>query len=78
MAIVHEVNLSLVAKETNERIVRELLGAIFWSWFWANRDRKLTTVKWWVLRKTFTVRDLEHVFVLLFGPSPQMLGVPAP
>lgn len=76
MAIVHELNLNAVAHATDQRIIRELLGSIFWSWFFVNEDRVLTTIRWWVIRKTFRVRDLRDVFVLLFGDPPAMLGMP--
>lgn len=41
-----------------------------WVWIEANQDLDVFTVRIWVVRKTFKVRDLDPVFELLLGARP--------
>lgn len=68
MSALKEIDFSSVSAETNENVIRTMIGALFWTWYAQNEDRKLTTLKIWFLRKTIYVRDLTGVFELLFGP----------
>lgn len=65
-----EANLISVAATTDERKIKELLNEIFWNWFETAKNRKVTTIKIWFLKKTLYIRDLEGVFALIFGPHP--------
>lgn len=65
---ISEINFSALSQETKENIIRQLVGKLFWEWYYGNLDRKLTTIRWWFIRKTIYVRDLYGVFEILFGP----------
>lgn len=41
-----------------------------WEWIKANPDQRVMTVKFWIISKTFYVRDLEPFAELLLGPEP--------
>jgi len=68
--ILREVNLEGAESSTDLDFIRELISKAFWAWYALNTDRNLTTLKWWIFRKTFRVSDLAPVFELLFGPRP--------
>lgn len=67
---INEADLSGLAPGTSVDYIRSTLNMLFWSWYATNEDRKLTTVKWWIISKTVYVKDLHDVFALLFGPQP--------
>jgi hypothetical protein len=66
--ILRELNLKEAEAVATESIIREIISKAFWAWYFLNSDRHLTTLRWWIFRKTFIVRDLQPVFELLFGP----------
>ena len=68
--VLDELDLSSVAQESSTEVLKTLIANLFWTWFAANKDHKVTSVKWWILSKTFYVKDLVGVFELLFGPQP--------
>lgn len=72
---IDEADLSGLAPESTTDYIKKTLNAIFWSWYSMNEDRKLTTVRWWIISKTIYLRDLKEVFALLFGDEP--IGVTA-
>jgi hypothetical protein len=65
--VLDELDLSEVAQESSTEALKLLISTLFWTWFQTNQDHKITTVKWWFIRKTIYVKDLEGVFELLFG-----------
>jgi len=69
MAVLHELDVSEISSESSEKIIREIVARLFWVWYFQNLERKITTVKVWFFQKTFRVKDLEGVFILLFGPA---------
>jgi hypothetical protein len=70
MATLHELDVSSIAASQNEAFIREMISKLFWTWYYANMERKITTIRVWFIRKTLYVKDLFAVFELLFGPSP--------
>ena len=66
--ILDEIDVTPLEAESTSDNVRKVISVLFWTWYATNTDRKITTVKWWVFRKTLFVRDLESIFELLFGP----------
>jgi len=66
--ILREVNLTGVEESQDLDFIRELISKAFWAWYALNTERKITTIRWWVIRKTVYVKDLSGVFELLFGP----------
>ena len=70
MAILNELDVSTLSAAQDESVIRELVSGLFWAWYASNVDKKITSLKWWIFRKTIYVRDLESVFELLFGPMP--------
>ncbi len=66
--ILHELELETEASATNWEFLRPLISKAFWGWYSLHADRKLTTIKWLFISKTIYARDLESVFILLFGP----------
>ncbi len=68
--VLNELDLSEVAQETSTEALKLLIAGLFWTWFDANKTHKLTSVRWWIFKKTIYVSDLEGVFELLFGTRP--------
>lgn len=66
--ILRELDLKEAEQESLESVIREIISKSFWVWYFMNTERRLTTLRWWIFRKTFVVRDLYPVFELLFGP----------
>jgi hypothetical protein len=69
MSVLHELDVSSIAKSANEAFIREMVSKLFWTWYFSNQDKKLTTVSWWIVKKTIYVRDIRGVFEILFGPA---------
>ncbi len=46
-----------------------VVGKLFWIWYNANVNRKLTSIKLWIFSKSIYVKDLKGIFILLFGPE---------
>lgn len=51
----------------------KVVAPLFWAWFRNNGDRKVYTIKVWIINKTIYVRDLRPVFEMLFGPEGAIL-----
>lgn len=68
MAVLQELNVSQLAAASNEQLIREIVSKLFWTWYFSNQDRKITTIRVWFIRRTIYVRDIRGVFELLFGP----------
>lgn len=68
MAALDEINTQELEPETTSDIVKDAISKLFWSWYHANLDRPVTTVKVWFIRKQVRVKDLKAIFELLFGP----------
>ena len=69
MSVLRELDVSQIAQSSNEQFIREVVSKLFWTWYFSNQDRKITTVKVWFITKTIYVRDIRGVFELLFGPA---------
>ena len=69
MAVLNELDVSQLSAASNEQLIREIVGKLFWTWYFANQDRKITTIRVWFISKTLYVRDIRGVFELLFGPA---------
>lgn len=69
MSALSELEVSELAQSSNEAYIREAVGRLFWAWYFANLDRKITTIRVWFIHKTLYVRDLSAIFELLFGPA---------
>lgn len=65
--VLDELDLSEVAQESNTDRLKFIIAGLFWTWYDANKDDKLVTIRKWFISKTIYLRDLEGVFVLLFG-----------
>lgn len=61
-----------VQNMVSERDVKNWLRQAFWSWFDANQNDEVYTLKVWVIKKTFYLRDLQYVFERFFGPRVQI------
>ncbi len=48
----------------------KVVSTALWSWIDSNMDTDVFTVRIWVVRKTFKVRDLLPFAELLLGPNP--------
>ena len=68
MSAVSQIDFSTVSAARDQKIIRELLGSLFWDWFDKNKDMKISVIRFWIFRPNIYVRDLELVFTLLFGP----------
>lgn len=69
MAALQDVDLSSYAIQ-NQQWFRDIVAQMFWRWYEANLDTKVTTIKIWIIKKDIFVRDLRSIFELLFGPQP--------
>lgn len=49
---------------------KDVVAQVFWRWYEANLDTKVTTVQFWIIKKHIFVRDLRSIFELLFGQQP--------
>jgi hypothetical protein len=71
MSALQEVNLlDFTIKQREQDKFRKVVADVFWSWFESNHDTKVTTVQFWIVKKSIFVRDLRSIFELLFGPQP--------
>jgi hypothetical protein len=70
MAVVHEVDFSKASLLADQSFIRELVGEAFWRWYFNNLSLKVTTIKFWIIKKDIYVADLHSIFVLLFGNPP--------
>ena len=66
MSALHESSGSFVSKAILDVIAQEL-----WKWIDEHRDQSVFTLKIWIIRKTFYVRDLAPFAELLLGPHPE-------
>jgi hypothetical protein len=69
MAALQDVDLSYYAIQ-DQQWFRDVVSQMFWRWYEANLDTKVTTIKIWIIKKDIFVRDLRSIFELLFGPQP--------
>lgn len=71
MSALEEVNLlDFTIKQRDQDRFKKIVSDVFWSWFESNLDTKVTTVQFWIIKKSIFVRDLRSIFELLFGPQP--------
>ena len=69
MAALDEVSVKHLEPQTTQDLIKKSISAMFWSWYVANLDREVTTIKVWFIRKKVYVRELKSIFELLFGPA---------
>jgi hypothetical protein len=69
MAAIDQVDVTALQVAGDETVVRALVGSMFWKWYHEHQDQKVTTIRVWFISKTVYVRDLQAIFVLLFGPE---------
>lgn len=67
MSTLAKLDLSSVASSQDQDMIREILGSLFWKWFDENKDMKISVIRFWIFRPNIYVRDLELIFILLFG-----------
>ncbi len=67
--VLEELELDVLEARIPQEEIKLLLSRIFWIWYSRNLDRKLPTIKFWFIKKTFKVRDLELIFTFIFGPA---------
>lgn len=67
---IQSMKLNLNTNEQNQDLIRNAIAVLFWTWFFLNADRKLTTLRWWIIKKTIYLKDLQDIFVILFGEPP--------
>lgn len=53
-------------------VMKQIFARALWEWITTHGDEKVT-LRVWIIRKTFTIRDLENVFALLLGPKPEYM-----
>lgn len=72
-------SVGVVIPPAIEAAVKKEIGALFWSWYHQNADRKIAHVHIWLFSHDLTVRELQSAFVLLFGDDPTVAaGIPDP
>lgn len=64
------VNMEVARSGPLSDAARALISQAAWHWFVLNRDLRVVTIKWWFIRKTVYLRDLEDVWEMIFGPKP--------
>lgn len=64
MAALQEVTLT-----SGTGVDKSIIAAALWAWLRANKDTKVYTISFWIIRKTLTFGDLFPVFVLILGPD---------
>ena len=69
MAAIHEIQLESSAGEVTQKYWREMFAAGFWSWYYANADKTIVEINFFVFKKKVKVRQLRNLFVILFGES---------
>lgn len=55
------------AAVANQDAIKEFIAEYFWRWYDVHLDDRIITVKILIFNKTIRVRDLESLFVMLFG-----------
>lgn len=74
MSALNEIQLRTApADNATIQILKDQIRVELWEWIARNGDRKVYTLSFWIVRKTFYVRDLHPVFELLLGPKPSYL-----
>ncbi len=70
MAALDNVRLEAyqVQEMVSERDVKRWVKEAFWGWFDANQEDEIYTLKVWIIKKTFRLKDLQFVFERFFGP----------
>ena len=66
--ILQELDLSTLEAETSQSRIKDTINRLFWAWFHANQDQKITIKKWFI-NITVTVGQLQGLFEMLFGPA---------
>lgn len=69
MSALNEVYKSVIIPESVKEQTKAFINKLFWEWFHQNYNRKLTTIKFWIISKSIYVRDLRDIFTILFGPE---------
>lgn len=64
------VTTNKVSKEQLKEILQSIVGPQIWKWLLERWDDRIFTVKVLFIKKSVRVRDLNSVWVFLFGPQP--------
>lgn len=72
MAAIDEMPVARLSSATASNDIKKIINVMFWSWYVANQNLKVVTVKWLFISKTLYVRDLKVLFELLVGPEPSV------
>lgn len=72
MAVIHDLNVkgSSFVQQAEMNILKELFAEQFWQWFDDHLELEVLKINWKIIRKTFRVKDIKPIFVLLFGEHP--------
>jgi hypothetical protein len=72
MAALQELDVSLLTPQIKSQdAIKLIIAQLFWKWYQANKDDKLTRISLFrgLIKKTVYLRDLEPALELLFGPN---------
>ena len=72
MSALQEMDVALLTPQIkNQEVIKRTIALLFWKWYEANKDDKLTRISLFrgLIKKTVYLRDLEPALVLLFGPN---------
>lgn len=70
LSVLYSIDLAEAKNNDITDEIRKIIAKQFWGWLLQHWEDKLVTVKILIFNKTVRVRDLESLFVLLFGPKP--------
>ena len=73
MAVVNQINIGVPGIAVD--LLRALVAKEFWKWFVTHSNDRIK-VKVWIFRPSVKVRELEPLFLMLFGPNPLKLLSP--
>lgn len=71
MAALNELDVSALVPQQTQEAIKRTIALLFWKWYEANKDDKLTRISLFrgLIKKTVYLRDLKPALELLFGPN---------
>ena len=72
MTALQEMDVSILSPQIkNQDVIKLMIATLFWKWYEANKDHKLTRISLFrgLIKKTVYLRDLEPALEMLLGPN---------
>jgi hypothetical protein len=66
---IDSIDFSPVKAADSEAKVRDTIRILIWRWIEENAEERVT-LRIWIFRKDFRIKELYEVFAIVLGPRP--------